>query len=48
MPINFEKLALDGLDDTRALTSAVFEQNPNKIKLLATEAIKYTSLPPNF
>ena len=39
MPMDFEKLTLDGLIDTGAL---------NKIKLLANESIKETGPPPNF
>ena len=37
-PMDFEKLTLDGLMDTGALTSAISEQDLNKIKLLAPEA----------
>ena len=48
MPMDFEKLTLDGLIDTGALTSAISEQDLNKIKLLANEAIKETGPPPNF
>ena len=48
IPMDFEKLTLDGLIDTGALTSAISEQDPNKIKLLANEAIKETGPPPNF
>ena len=48
MPMDFEKLTLDGLIDTGALTSAISEQDLNKIKLLANEAIKDTGPPPNF
>ena len=48
MPMDFEKLTLDGLINTGALTSAISEQDLNKIKLLATEAIKETGPPPNF
>ena len=44
----FEKLTLNGLIDTGALTSAISEQYLNKIKLLANEAIKETGPPPNF
>ena len=40
--MDFEKLTLDGLTDTGALTSAISEQDLNKIKLLANEAIKET------
>ena len=46
--MDFEKLTLDGLFDTGALTSAISEQDLNKIKLLASEAIKETGPPPNF
>ena len=42
IPMDFEKLTLDGLIDTGALTSAISEQDLNKIKLLANEAIKET------
>ena len=42
MPMDFEKLTLDGLIDTGALTSAISEQDLNKIKLLAIESIKET------
>ena len=48
MPMDFEKLTLDGLIDTGALTSAISEQDLNKIKLIASEAIKDTDPPPNF
>ena len=48
MPMDFEKLTLDGLIDTGALTSAISEQDLNKIKLIANEAIKDTGPPPNF
>ena len=47
MPMDFEKLTLDGLIDTGALTSAISEQDLNQIKLLANEAIKETGPPPN-
>ena len=40
--MDFGKPALDGLIDTGALTSAISEQDLNKIKLLANEAIKET------
>ena len=46
--MDFEKLTLDGLIDTGALTSAISEQDLDKIKLLANEAIKETGRPPNF
>ena len=48
IPMDFEKLTLDGLIDTGALTSAISEQDLNKIKLLANEAIKETGPSPNF
>ena len=48
IPMDFEKLTLDGLIDTGALTSAISEQGLNKIKLLANEAIKETGPPPIF
>ena len=48
MPMDFEKLTLDGFIDTGALTSAISEQDFNKIKLLVNEAKKDTSPPPNF
>ena len=48
IPMDFEKLTLDGLIDTGALTSAISEQDLNKIKLLANVAIKETGPPPNF
>ena len=48
IPMDFKKLTLDGLIDTGALTSAISEQDLNKIKLLASEAIKETGPPPNF
>ena len=48
MPMDFEKLTLDGLIDTGALTSAISEQDLNKLKLIANEAIKDTGPPPNF
>ena len=46
--MNFEKLTLDGSVDTGALASAISEQDLNKIKLLAKEAISDTSPAPNF
>ena len=46
--MDFEKLTLDGLIDTGALTSAISEADLNKIKLLASEAIKGTGPAPNF
>ena len=48
MPMDFDKLTLDGLIDAGALTSAISEQDLNKIKLLANEAVKETGPPPNF
>ena len=48
IPMDFEKLTLDGLIDTGALTSAISEQDLNKIKLLANEAIKETGPPTKF
>ena len=47
-PMDFEKLTLDGLIDTGALTSAISEEDLNKLKLLSNEAIKDTSPAPNF
>ena len=46
--MDFEKFTLDGLIDTGALTSAISEQDLNKIKLLAPEAITDTGPAPNF
>ena len=46
--MDFEKFTLDGLIDTGALTSAISEQDLNKIKLIANEAMKDTGPPPNF
>ena len=40
MSMDFEKLTLDGLIDTGALTSAISEQDLNKIKLIANEPMK--------
>ena len=48
MPMDFEKLTLDGLIDTGALTSAISEQDLNKIKLIGNEPKKDTGPPPNF
>ena len=48
VPMDFEKLTLDGLIDTGALKSAISEQDLNKIKLLAPEAITDTGPAPNF
>ena len=39
MPMDSEKLTLDGLIDTRALTCAISEQDLNKIKLIAHRQI---------
>ena len=47
-PMDFEKLTLDGLIDTGALTSAISEQDLNQVKLLAPEAITATGPAPNF
>ena len=46
--MDFEKLTLDGLIDTKALASAISVQDLNKIKLIANEAIKDSDPPPNF
>ena len=46
-PMDFEKLILEGLIDTGALTSAISEADLNKIKLLSNEAIKDTGPAPN-
>ena len=46
--MDFEKLTLDGPIDTGALTSAISEQDLNKIKLLAPEAITDKVLHPIF
>ena len=48
MSMDFEKLTLNGLIDTGALTSAISEQDLNEIKLLANESIKEIGPPPNF
>ena len=48
IPKDFEKLTLDGLIDTGALTSAISKQDLNKIDLFANEAIKETGPQPNF
>ena len=45
MLMDIEKFTLDGIIDIGALTSAIFEQDPNKIKLLANEAMKETDPP---
>ena len=47
-PMDIEKLTLDGLIDTGALTSAISEQDLNKIILLAPEAITDTGPALNF
>ena len=47
-PMDFEKLTLDGLFDTGALTNAISEQDLNKIKLLAPEVITDTGPHPIF
>ena len=46
--MDFQRLTLDGSIDTGALTSAISEQDLNKIKLLAPEAITDTGPAPNF
>ena len=46
--MDFEKLTLDGLIDTSALTSAISEADLNKIKLLSNEAINDAGPAPNF
>ena len=46
--LDFEKLTLDGLIDTGALTSAISEADLNKMKLLSNEAIKDSGPAPNF
>ena len=48
IPMDFEKLTLDGPIDTGALRSAICEQDINEIKLLANEANKETGPAPNF
>ena len=48
IPMDLEKLTLDGHFDTEALTSAISKQEPIKIKLIASEAIEETGPPPNF
>ena len=47
-PMDFEKLTLDGLINSGALTSAISEQDLNKIKLIAPEAVTDTGPAPNF
>ena len=46
--MDFEKLTRDGVIDTGALTSAISEQDLNKIKLFAPESITDTGPAPNF
>ena len=46
--MDFEKLTLYGLIGTGALTSAISQQDLNKIKLPAPEAITDTCPAPNF
>ena len=46
--MDFEKLTRDGLIDTGDLTSAISEEDLNKIKLLSNEAIKDTGSAPIF
>ena len=46
--MDFEKLTLDGLNDTGPLKSNISEQGPNQIKLLAPEAVSVTGPAPNF
>ena len=46
--MDFEKLTLDDLIDTGALTIAISEQDLNKIKMPANEAVKETGPPPKF
>ena len=48
IPMDFEKLTLEGLIDTGALTSAISEADLNKNKLLSNEAIKDIGPAPNF
>ena len=48
IPMDFERLTLDGLIDTGALASAISEQDLDRSKLLANEAIKDTGPAPNF
>ena len=48
IPMDFEKLTIDGIINTGAPTSAIAEQYLNKIKFLANEAIKETGSTPNF
>ena len=46
--MDFEKLTLDCLPNTGALTSAIFEADLKKTKLLSNEAITDTGPAPNF
>ena len=46
--MDFEKLTLDSLIDTGALTRAISEQDLHKIELLAPKAISDTGPEPNF
>ena len=46
--MDVEKQFLDGLIDTGALTKAISEECPNKIKLLSNEAKKNIGPAPNF
>ena len=39
-PVDFTKLTVDDLKDTGAITSAISEQKPQNVILLATEAKK--------
>ena len=48
IPMDFGKLNEDGFIDTGALTSAISDQDLNKVKLLANEAITETGPPTNF
>ena len=48
MPKDFQQITLDGLIDTGDLSSAIPEQDLNKFKFLANEAIKDTDPSPNF
>ena len=48
IPMDFEKLTLDGLIDIGALTNAISEQDLNKIKILAPEVITDTGPAPIF
>ena len=46
--MDFENFTIDGVIGTGTLTSAISEQDLNKIKLLANEAIKETGPSSNF